>query len=71
MKKYASQIERDMDFLMSGNLKKSLCADDAIQHLSNARNLLENAGLLSHSTAISSIIKRAQTIDESDIEVVA
>lgn len=71
MKKYAAQIERDMNFLMSGNLKKSLSADDAIKHLSNARALLENAGLLSHSSAIFSIIKRAQSIDESDIEVVA
>ena len=71
MKKFAAQIERDMDFLMSGNLKKSLNADDAIQHLSKARALLENAGMSSHSAAISSIIKRAQSIDESDIEVVA
>lgn len=71
MKKFAAQIEREMDFLMSGSLKKSLSADDAIQHLSNARDLLENAGLTRHSAAISSIIKRAQSIDESDIEVVA
>jgi hypothetical protein len=71
MKKYANQIERDMDFLMSGNLKKSLCTDEAIQHLSRARDLLDNAGLSNSSAAISSIIKRAKYIDESDIEVVA
>jgi hypothetical protein len=71
MKKFAAQIERDMDFLMSGNLKKSLNADNAIIHLSKARDLLETAGLSSHSAAISSIIKKAKFIDESDIEVVA
>lgn len=69
--KYTAQIERDMDFLMSGNLKKSLSADDAITHLSKARDLLENAGLSIHSAAISSIIKKAKSIDESDIEVIA
>ena len=69
MKKYAAQIEQEMDFLMSGNLKKSLNADDAIQHLSKARDLLENAGLTTHSAAISAIIKKAYSIDESDIEV--
>lgn len=71
MKKYATQIEREMDFLMSGNLKKSLSAVDAIQHLSLARDLLANASLTRHSAAISNIIKRAQSEDESDIEVVA
>lgn len=69
MKKYAADIERQMDFLMSGNLKKSLAANEAISHLSRARDLLENAGLHTHSAAISAIIKRAETIDESDIEV--
>jgi hypothetical protein len=70
MNKYAMQIEREMDFLMSGNLKKTLSADDAIQHLSKACELLENAGLTRYSAVISSIIKKAQSIDESDIEVV-
>lgn len=70
MNKYAKQIEKDMDFLMSGNLKKSLNADDAIKHLSKAIEFLENSNLSSHSAMISSIIKRAQSIDESDIEVV-
>lgn len=69
MKKYAAQIEQEMDFLMSGSLKKSLNATDAIQHLSKARDLLENAGLTTHSAAISAIIKKAHDIDESDIEV--
>lgn len=71
MKKFAAQIEHDMDFLMSGNLKKSISADNAITHLSKAHDLLENAGLSSHSAAISLIIKKAKSIDESDIEVIA
>lgn len=69
MKKFATDIEREMDFLLSKNLKKSLGANDAIQHLSKARNLLENVGFKSHSAAISAIIKKAENTDESAIEV--
>lgn len=70
MKNYASQIEKDMNFLLSKDLKKSLDTNEAIQHLIRAHELLECVGLSKHSTAISCIIKRAQSIDESDIEVV-
>ena len=69
MKKFASDIEKNMDFLLSGNLKKSLGASEAISHLSKASNLLENAGFKSYSEAISEVIKKAKTIDDSDIEV--
>jgi hypothetical protein len=70
MKKYAADIERSMAFFMSGDLKKSLAADDAIGHLVKARNLLESVGLVTHSRAIDNIIKQAKEVDESDIEVV-
>jgi hypothetical protein len=70
MEKYAADIERSMAFLMSGDLKKSLAADDAVGHLVKARNLLENVGLVTHSRAIDNIIKQAKEVDESDIEVV-
>jgi hypothetical protein len=69
MKSFTKNIERDMAFLLSGDLKKSLGADDAILSLCKARNLLENAGLKNHCAAIEEIIKRARAIDESEIEV--
>jgi hypothetical protein len=69
MKNFTTKIESDMAFLLSGNLKKAIGADEAISFLSKARNLLENAGLKTHCAAIDAIIKRAQIIDESDIEV--
>jgi hypothetical protein len=69
MKKYAADIEKSMAFLMSQDLGKSLNASDAVSHLSKARNLLENLGLTTYSSAVSAIIKRAELIDESDIEV--
>lgn len=69
MNKFANDIERNMDFFLSANLKKSLGASEAIQHLSKARNLLENVGFKLHSAAISAIIKKAESIDESTIEV--
>lgn len=69
MKKYAADIEQSMAFLMSGDIKKSLNAGDAIAHLSKARNLLNNLELTAHRDAVDAIIKRAQSIDESDIEV--
>lgn len=69
MKKFATDIEQQMSFLLSQDLKKSLGVDEAIAHLSKARNLLENVGLKSHSMAISAIIKKAESIDESVIEV--
>lgn len=69
MKKFATDIERDMNFLLSGSLKKSLGASDGIAHLSKARNLLDNIGFKTHSAAISAIIKKAESIDESAIEV--
>lgn len=69
MKKFATDIEREMSFLLSSNLKKSLNANDAIEHLSKARNLLENLGHKKHSEAISVIIKKAESVDESAIEV--
>ncbi|MCK9567739.1 hypothetical protein M0R72_02165 [Candidatus Pacearchaeota archaeon] len=69
MKNFTANIEHDMAFLLSGDLKKSLGADEAISSLSKARNLLQNAGLELQCAAVDAIIKRAQTIDESDIEV--
>jgi len=69
MKNHTTNIENDMAFLLSGDLKKSLNVNEAISHLSKARNLLENAGFKTHCLAIDVIIKRAKTIDESDIEV--
>lgn len=69
MKKYAADIERSMAFLMSADLKKSLGHSDAVAHLVKARNLLENVGRKAHSQAINTIIKRAQSIDDSNIEV--
>lgn len=69
MKKYAADIEQSMAFLMSSGLKKSLNAKDAIAHLSKARNLLNNLELTAQRDAVDAIIKRAQSIDESDIEV--
>ena len=71
MKKYAADIEESMAFLMSGDLKQSLGQSDAVAHLNKAKNLLENAGLKTHGQAISTIIKRAETVDDSDIEVTA
>jgi hypothetical protein len=70
MKKFAQQIEQNMTFLMSGDLKKSLNKSDAVSHLTKALALLENAGLKTHSSLVKSIIKRAELIDESDIEVI-
>jgi hypothetical protein len=69
MNKYAADIEKSMAFLLSGDLKKSLGADEAVAHLVKARNLLENVGLSVHSKVVEDIIKKAQEIDESDIEV--
>ena len=69
MKNFTTKIENDMAFFMSKDLKKSLGSDEAISSLYKARNLLENAGFKLHCAAIDAIIKRAQTIDESDIEV--
>jgi hypothetical protein len=69
MRKYAADIERSMAFLVSGDLKKSISHSDAVAHLAKARNLLENVGRKAHSQAISTIIKRAESIDDSDIEV--
>jgi hypothetical protein len=69
MEKFTANIDRDMAFFLSRDLKKSLGVDEAISSLSKARNLLENAGLFTYCTAVDAIIKRAQTIDESTIEV--
>jgi hypothetical protein len=69
MEKFTANIDRDMAFFLSRDLKKSLGVDEAISSLSKARNLLENAGLFAYCTAVDAIIKRAQTIDESIIEV--
>lgn len=73
MKKFANevqQLERSVAFLMDADdMKKSLNSNDAILHLSKALSYLEHAGLESHSSLVKSIIKRAQTIDESNIEV--
>jgi hypothetical protein len=69
MKKFAAQIERDMAFLMSKDLKKSLNTSDAISHLIKAKHLLDNVGLKSHSERLNSIIKNASSIDDTDIEV--
>ena len=64
-------IEQNMAFLLSRNLKKALGSEEAVSHLSKARNLLVNAGLLSHSAKVEEIIKRAMLSDDSDIEVTA
>lgn len=69
MKKFAKEIENDMSFLLSGDLKKSLAADDAVRHLQKARDLLVNAGFETHAEQIEEIIRRAKSIDESQIEV--
>lgn len=69
MKKFAEQIEKDMAFILSNDFQKSTEVDQAISSLSKARNLLTNAGLYTQCAAIDEIIKRASTIDESDIEV--
>jgi hypothetical protein len=69
MKNFTTNIENDMAFLLSGDLKKSLGVDEAISSLSKARNLLQNAGLEIQCAAIDAIIKKAQSIDESNIEV--
>jgi hypothetical protein len=69
MKNFTANIERDMAFFLSGDLKKSLGADEAISSLLKARNLLENAGMKLQCAAVDAIIKRAKTIDESTIEV--
>ncbi len=69
MKKFAADIERNMAFLMSKDLKRSLSQGDAVAHLQKARNLLENLGLKTHSQAINTIIKRATEVDDSNIEV--
>ena len=69
IKKFAQEIEENMAFFMSRDLKKSLGANEAVAHLVKAHALLQNAGLKSHCNMISSIIKRAKEIDESIIEV--
>jgi hypothetical protein len=69
MKKIAQDIEQSMEFLLSGDVKKSINKQDAILHLVKAKNLLENVGLLSQSSMIDAIIKRAEKIDDCDIEI--
>jgi hypothetical protein len=69
MEKFATNIERNMAFMLSKDLKKSLSTDEAITSLSKARNILVNAGLETHCAAIDNIIERAKTIDDSSIEV--
>jgi len=69
MEKFAKQIESDMAFLMSGELKKSLHAGDAVSHLSKALDYLQSAGLEVHCSMVQNIIKRASSVDESNIEV--
>jgi len=71
MKKIAQNIEQNMEFLLNGDVKKSINKEYAILHLVKAKNLLENAGLLSQSSMINVIIKRAEKIDDCDIEVFA
>ena len=69
MKKFAQQIEDNMSFLLGGQVSSCINKDDAIGHLSKARNLLENAGYTEASSKIDDIIKKASTEDDSDIEV--
>jgi hypothetical protein len=69
MKKIAQDIEQNMAFLLGGDVKKSINKKDAILHLIKAKNLLENAGLMSQSSMINLIIKRAEKVDDCDIEV--
>lgn len=70
MNKFATDIERDMAFrLTPSDIRKKLGKDDAISSLSKARDILDNIGFKSHSSMISEIIKRAKSVDDSDIEV--
>lgn len=65
-----SDIEETMNFLMSPvGIKRALGHDEAISHLEKAKNLLENAGFRTHSAMIENIIKRASSINDSEIEV--
>jgi hypothetical protein len=67
--KIQSTIERDMAFILSKDLKKSLSTDSAISSLVKARSLLNNAGLFNYCSLIDDIINKAQTIDDGVIEV--
>jgi hypothetical protein len=69
MKNFTTDIENNMAFFMGGDLKKSLNKDEAICSLNKARNLLQNAGLETLCVAIDAIVKKAEFIDESNIEV--
>lgn len=67
---FSKDIEHSMSLILNPHhLKKCLAKDDAINHLSKARDLLVNLGFNSYSSMIEVIIKRAETIDESSIEV--
>ena len=65
-----NEIEKNFTLLMNPSvIKTSLGKDDAISHLNQAKSLFENAGLKAEADQISSIIKKAIKIDDSDIEV--
>ena len=69
MKNIQSEIEQSMVLLLNGDVDKTLQRTSAINHLSKASNLLKNAGMHSFSSKIQDIMKKANTIDESEIEV--
>jgi hypothetical protein len=62
MNKFAAQIEQDMDFLMSGDVKKSISFDNATLYLKKASNLLRNAGLIVESKQIDNIIIKKERV---------
>lgn len=73
MDKFATQLENNMAFLLGNKLKPSLVTNEAVLHLKKAKNLLENASLLSdfcevdlvaEACKVNNIIKRATSGDE-------
>jgi hypothetical protein len=55
------KLASDMDFLMSGKIKKVAAHEEAISHLCKAKNLLENAGLTKQAEMIDIIVSKAIT----------
>jgi hypothetical protein len=55
------KLASDMEFLMSGKIKKVAAHEKSISHLCKAKNLLENAGLSKHAEMIDVIITKAIT----------
>lgn len=64
-----SQIENNMSFLLGDKLKICLANEDAIAHLSKAKNLLDNAGLFKKASMVCDVMDKVIKIDDQDIEV--